>query len=101
MKLSPKGPREHLQLLNGTPTEVTPEAALKKLSFEGMARDFVPNLALKPAGILCVFQGLHKQKLGQKIRHPPEGIFREPLNEKGDRKGRPILLITYGCPDEQ
>ena len=32
------------------------------------AKDFSSNFALKAAGILCVFQGFHKRKLGEKIR---------------------------------
>jgi hypothetical protein len=34
----------------------------------GPAQDFFSNFVLKTAGILCVFQGFQKQKLGKKIR---------------------------------
>ena len=34
----------------------------------GRAKDFFSNFVLKTAGILCVFQGFYKQKLGKKIR---------------------------------
>jgi len=39
-----------------------------------MARDFDANFVLKTAGILYVFQGFYKQKLGQKIRQLPKTI---------------------------
>jgi len=41
---------------------------------EQMARDFDSNFVLKTAGILYVFQGFYKQKLGQKIRQLPKTI---------------------------
>ena len=39
-----------------------------------MARDFDSNFVLKTAGILYVFQGFYKQKLGRKIRQLPKTI---------------------------
>ena len=42
-----------------------------------MARDFSPDFVFKTAGILDVFQGFDKQKLGQKIRQMPMAIYSE------------------------
>ena len=42
-----------------------------------MAKDFVSDFVFKTAGILYVFQGFDKQKLGQKIRQMPMAIDSE------------------------
>ncbi len=42
-------------------------ATSKNYFLMGRAKDFFSNFVLKTAGILCVFQGFHKQKLGKKI----------------------------------
>jgi hypothetical protein len=39
-----------------------------------MAKDFVSDFVFKTAGILYVFQGFDKQKLGQKNRQMPMAI---------------------------
>ena len=45
---------------------------------------------------------LKKVQVGEKDSSGGEKeIYRGALNKKGDHEGRPILLITYGCPDEQ
>ena len=42
-----------------------------------MARDFSSDFMFKTAGILDVFQGFDKQKLGEKIRQMPMAIYSE------------------------
>ena len=42
-----------------------------------MARDFSSDFVFKTAGILDVFQGFDKQKLGEKIRQMPMAIYSE------------------------
>ncbi len=42
------------------------------------------------------------KKVGAKEPSSYERSFENsPPEKKGDREGRPIVLITYGCPDEQ
>jgi hypothetical protein len=54
------------------------------------AKDFFSNFALKTAGILCVFQGFYKQKLGKKIR---------PEHKKEFLDAPPISISVKGCDD--
>ena len=42
-----------------------------------MARDFSSDFVFKTAGILDVFQGFYKQKLGKKICQMPMAIYSE------------------------
>ena len=42
-----------------------------------MARDFSSDFVFKTAGILDVFQGFDKQKLGEKIHQMPMAIYSE------------------------
>ena len=42
-----------------------------------MARDFSLDFVFETAGILDVFQGFDKQKLGEKIRQMPMAIYSE------------------------
>jgi hypothetical protein len=57
-------------------------ASSENCFFQGWAKDFFSNSALKTAGILCVFQGFHKQKLGKKIRPERKRQFLEVAHTK-------------------
>ena len=63
------------------------------------AKDFFSNFALETAGILCVFQGFHKQKLGKKIRpvHKKE-LLVVPLKKTGGTNPLPFVDIISEFP---